>query len=162
LSNNKIVTPAGKAVYPKITKPDTFGEYADNKYKTNLELSAEDMAVVKAQIEDFAKTEKFKVSKPKMPWKDLKDGTEVLVFKSGFKPFVFDAKKNPLPEGAEIGGGSTIRVAAELYNYEKGVSLRLKKVQVLELVKGGSSADEFDVEDGFEVEASEDSNDLDI
>lgn len=79
------------------------------------------------------------------------------------RPTLFDAKKTKLAEDTKIGGGSVIRVAAEVNPYYTpalgaGISLRLKGVQVLELrTYGESSADSlgFDSEDGFEAEDGE-------
>jgi len=72
------------------------------------------------------------------------------------KPAVLDAKKQPLPEGMLIGNGSRVKVAFEPFPYvmqatkKVGVSLRLKAVQVLDLVEyGNNSTSVFDEEDGF-------------
>ena len=72
------------------------------------------------------------------------------------KPALFDAKRNEVT--ARIGGGSTVRVSGELYAWVNdalgcGVSLRLKAVQVIELVEfgGGDAAMYgFDEEEGFD------------
>lgn len=164
MAKQNIVTPIGTFVYPKISQPDTQGEFADNKYKTYLELDAQDMTSFKSQIAAIAKAETFKVKQPKMPFKTLKDGREVINATSAFKPLAFDARKQPIPEDAVIGGGSTGRIAVEVYNYDKGLSLRLKKVQVIDL-KSWGGADEFDeVDDGFGSDEDEASpkNELDI
>lgn len=154
--NVQIVTPVVTFVYPHLTKPDTVGDYADNKYKTNFAFDDEtELAKFKARIEEIASGEKFKVKQPKLPFKELKDGTEVGVTKTGYKPLVVDAKKQPIPEDTTIGGGSRGRLVLEVFNYDKGLSLRLKKVQLLEVQGGNTSADEFDVEDGFVAQARE-------
>ena len=76
------------------------------------------------------------------------------------RPAIFDAKGKPLQE-AKIGGGSKVKVAYELIPYYTaiagaGVSLRLKAVQVIDLVEfsGGASADAFGFgeEEGYEAE----------
>lgn len=153
MSKAKFVFPAGTAVYPSITQRDDFGEFATKKFKTEIEFSPEDLAKVQKQIKDWADDQKFKVKEPKMPWRILKDGRTVIKATSGYRPLVVDASKKEIPQGSplRVGGGSTIRVVVEPYNYDKGVSLRLKKVQVIELVNN-SGADEFDVEDGFEAD----------
>jgi len=165
------VSPIGIAVYPKITKPDTKGEYADNKYKTELELSSADLEKVRAEIKSKMKGMKFKVSQPKMPIKTGKDGIERLIAKSKFLPTIIDARKVKLfdanaartdPDEFKkigdlwIGGGSRIKIGCTLYNYEKGVSLQLNIVQIIELV--GSSLDDFSDESG--TEEGETLNDL--
>jgi hypothetical protein len=98
-----------------------------------------------------------------MPFKTLKDGREVIAATSAFKPLAFDARKQPIADDVDIGGGSTGRIAVEVYNYDKGLSLRLKKVQVIDL-KSWGGADEFDdVDDGFDATDDAGSkNELDI
>lgn len=162
MAKQNMVTAFGKAVYPKITEPDTHGDFADGKYKTYLELDPKDLATFKRDLSAWVKGQKFKVKDPKMPFKTLKDGREVLGASSKYAPVVGDRFKKPLEDGVRIGGGSTIRLAVEPYNYDKGVSLRLKKVQVLELVSAGG-LDEFDdVDDGFDNGGDEPNDDLDI
>lgn len=68
---------------------------------------------------------------------------------------LFDAKKGVVTE--TVGAGSTIKVACNIIPWvnpklEYGATLRLKAVQVLDLVVpgGGADASVFDEEDGFE------------
>ena len=72
------------------------------------------------------------------------------------KPAIFDAKGNPLTN-VNIWGGTQMKVSAELIPYYTnmvgaGVSLRLRAVQILKLVEGGtdSSGFGFEKEDGYE------------
>ena len=72
------------------------------------------------------------------------------------EPVVLDAKKTPLTGDTLIGNGSKVKVAFEPIPYvmqstkKVGVSLRLKAVQVIDLVEYGNSASSvFDEEDGF-------------
>lgn len=74
------------------------------------------------------------------------------------KPVVVDAKRTPMDADVGIGNGSVIKAAFEPIPYmmastkQVGVSLRLKGVQVIDLVEyGGSSM--FDEEDGYVSEA---------
>lgn len=69
---------------------------------------------------------------------------------------VVDAKKTPMDGSQMVGNGSTIKVAVEPVPYvmqstkQVGVSLRLKAVQVINLIEyGAPSTDIFDEEDGF-------------
>lgn len=78
------------------------------------------------------------------------------------KPIVVDAKRNPMDSNNLIGNGSTVKVAFEPIPYvmastkQVGVSLRLKGVQVIELVEyGNGGASMFDEEDGFVAEKME-------
>lgn len=78
------------------------------------------------------------------------------------KPIVVDAKRNPMDSNNLIGNGSTVKVAFEPIPYvmastkQVGVSLRLKGVQVIELVEyGNGGASMFDEEEGFVAEKME-------
>lgn len=69
---------------------------------------------------------------------------------------VVDAKKTPMDGSQMVGNGSTIKVAVEPVPYvmqstkQVGVSLRLKAMQVINLIEyGAPSTDVFDEEDGF-------------
>lgn len=80
---------------------------------------------------------------------------------------VFDAKGKPLPSGLMIGRGTVAKVAYEVVPYKMasdatsgkiGVSLRLKAVQIIELVKyDNKSADAygFGAEEGYSHEDGE-------
>jgi len=76
------------------------------------------------------------------------------------KPVVVDAKRQPLNPDIAIGNGSDVKVAFEPRPYvmnstkQVGVSLRLKGVQVINLVEYGNSVSTmFDEEDGYVAEA---------
>jgi hypothetical protein len=72
------------------------------------------------------------------------------------QPAVLDSKKVPISKDVLVGNGSRVKVAFEPITYvmsstkKAGVSLRLKAVQVIDLVEyGNSAASVFDEEDGF-------------
>lgn len=72
------------------------------------------------------------------------------------EPAVFDAKVKPMDKSVLIGNGSKVKVAFEPVPYvmpstkKAGVSLRLKAVQVIDLIEYGNSASSvFDEEDGY-------------
>lgn len=72
------------------------------------------------------------------------------------QPAVLDSKKVPISNQVLVGNGSRVKVAFEPIPYvmattkKAGVSLRLKAVQVIDLVEYGNSATSvFDEEDGF-------------
>ena len=72
------------------------------------------------------------------------------------QPAVLDSKKVPISNQVLVGNGSRVKVAFEPIPYvmastkKAGVSLRLKAVQVIDLVEyGNSAASVFDEEDGF-------------
>lgn len=133
--------------------------------------------------EECAKQGKKSLKRAPMPWgpatdydKDTEsrvevDGTEFkfsmkaeVTTRAGKKwsqrPALFDSKLQPVPEDSDhIGGGSIIRVSAEVYPWYTaslgfGISLRPRAVQVLELRAGGSSSMDpaalgFQEEDGY-------------
>ena len=77
------------------------------------------------------------------------------------KPIVVDAKRKPLNPDIAVGNGSDVKVAFEPRHYvmnstkQVGVSLRLKGVQVINLVEYGNNVSSmFDEEDGYVAEAS--------
>lgn len=167
--NIDYITPIGVAVYPHITVPDTTGQYADGKYKTQLEFEPDVFARVKADIMKLAKGMQFKTTRPKMPFKEKdKDGkpTYIIVAKSKFLPMVIDAKRNVIvnkwdpPSEDElrkvnIGGGSRLRLGVELFNYGDGLSLQLTTVQVIERRTNTSNFDGFAVEDdGYDYDGA--------
>jgi hypothetical protein len=163
----KFTTPIGVARYPKISKPDTTGEYADNKYKTDVVFSDEDLKTVKAQIVEFAKKEftADELKKLDLPIKEYKDKetgevTTFVRFKSQRKPIIIDAKRNKIPDDVEIGGGSRIRIGGTLNAYKKGgnkgVNIYLNAVQVIELQQGFNINDFDEVEDGYVADVNDD------
>lgn len=154
------VSPKGIAVYPHITKADTVGEYADNKYKVQLQLDPTDLAKVKQQIAQIASQFKYKVSTPHMPFKMGKDGVELLVAKSKYLPAIIDAQRNTIvdkwnPPGEDVlrtikvGPGSIIKIGCTPFAYDKGLSLQLEIVQIIQSSGGGANLDGFDEEDGY-------------
>ena len=163
-------TPQGIAQYPWLSKPDTkFSEEGD--YKVNLILpKAEAIPLLKQINEVFAEnvdkeTKKAKgkdIKKANPPYfEELDDagqptGNVILKFKSkaAYKPAIFDAKGIPMID-SNIWGGSELKINGSIAPYYTtligaGVALRLRAVQVIQYVEGGSgSADRF----GFEAVA---------
>lgn len=180
--NEKITTPIGTAIWPKLNKPETkFNK--DGVYEVKLRLNAEDSKGVMDSIGAVlnAHIAEMEGSKPKMaplPYKEVMDdkGNPTGEFDFKFKmkavggygdekwtqrPTLFDSELKPMTE--EIGGGSKIQVGAELVPYYTaaigaGVSLRLKVVKVFELVsfsRGGADQWEFSEGGDFVTEGSE-------
>lgn len=82
---------------------------------------------------------------------------------------VVDAKKTPMDGSQMVGNGSTIKVAVEPVPYlmqstkQVGVSLRLKAMQVINLVEyGAPTADIFEEEEGFVAKAVAKDNSADV
>lgn len=124
------ITPWLTARYPKISKPDTEGKFADGKFKTDGILEEAD--VEKARADLYAAGKKLWPNVPedelRLPLKEFFDGRKDeektsagwgLVLKSQYRPAVFDAKKKKLPDGVVIGGGTIFRVASAIFPWEK-------------------------------------------
>lgn len=182
VKNPRYTTPAGIAQYPYLTKPDTKFN-PDGEYKISVEIpgaAAQDIvtfldeqfaaSVAKAKKENPGK----KIKEGDVPYSVNDDTGKVTVrFKLKAKvtpkmgdpfeqrPALFDAKGKPIGADAKIGGGSKVKVAYEMVPYYTaiagaGVSLRLKAVQVIDLVEfsGGASSEAygFGEEEGYEAE----------
>ncbi|CAB4150153.1 single-stranded DNA-binding protein [uncultured Caudovirales phage] len=180
--NTRYTTPAGIAQYPYLTKPDTKFN-PDGEYKISVEIpgaTAQDIvtfldeqfavSVAKAKKENPGK----KIKEGDVPYSVNDDTGAVTVrFKLKAKvtpkmgdpfeqrPALFDAKGKPIGADIKIGGGSKVKVAYELVPYYTaiagaGISLRLKAVQVINLVEfsGGASSEAygFGQEEGYEAE----------
>lgn len=169
-------SPFGRAIYPHLTKCDVRFK-AEGEYKVDLELgeaqSNELLKILKqyqakAVSDAKDKTGKDKIKQASLPYKK-EDDKYIFKFKmkaSGtngktgdtFKqrPGLFDNELKPINPDINIWGGSILRVSYQPYPWYTpalgaGVSLRLKSVQVKDLVEGGSQtsgANDFDKVDG--------------
>jgi Protein of unknown function (DUF2815) len=182
------LTPFGVARFPKISTPDIGGRYSDGKFKTMVIFADADLPAVKAAQEAAAAKLWPGLTRAdlKLPLREFFDknkeeGTETsagwgITFKSKNRPLVLDAKKQKLPEGLKIGGGSEIRIGAAFAAYEnadevliiengtkrtetviqKGLTVYLNSVQVRDLQQGArSDGSEFDeVSGGYEYDGS--------
>lgn len=175
----RYVTPIGVAKYPYLAKPDTKFN-PDGDYKVNLEIDAEVAGEVIAFLDEqfAASVEKAKKENPGKKIKageapytvDEDSGKVTLRFKLKAKvspkegdpftqkPAMFDAKGKPLVGEVKVGGGSKLKVAYEVIPFYTslvgaGLSLRLRAVQVIELVEfgGGAGAGDygFGEEEGY-------------
>jgi DNA-directed RNA polymerase len=153
------MTPIGAARRPKLSKPDTESEFADNKFKTEIVLSATDTVAFKDELMRAATKILSNCKSPNMPIKTAKDGTISFIFKSKVRPEVADAYGNPIGPEIEIGDWSTLRLAGRLAAYEKGtlkgITGYLDAVQVIELKRAVTAASVFGVvQGGFDVGGS--------
>jgi hypothetical protein len=174
----KMTSPKGTAVWPWLNEPNT--QFDDNGvYAVTLRVDAEEAAgfieKLKAHFKDEYRTECDKQKKKQlkiagMPWSDHEDDqgntTGLVDFKFKTKAkYEYDGKtidnrvvlvdghRNPLT--ATVGGGSTIRVGFEpnvwyVASMGIGMTLRVKMVQVVNLIEysGSGSTDDYD----FDIE----------
>ena len=159
----KIVSPKGVAVYPRLNKPDTKFD-ADGVYKTGLRVDPNDpqAAAFLKKMEDFGAAN----GKTKMPFKDeagddgAPTGMVIVNYKvaakwpdrdgevgESRKPALVDAGKNSIT--ANVGGGSVLRISGQMSTYDGfggGVSLSPIAVQVLDLKSWNAGVDDFEDE----------------
>ena len=162
----KYTSPFGKALYPYLSKADVKFK-AEGEFKVDLEVEGQEADELKKLINSWSdmsvkqaqeKTGKKSVKKASaLPFKETEDGKTIFKFKmkaSGtnsktgdtFKqrPALFDNELKPInPEEVSIWGGSTLRVSYQPALWftpmlGAGVSLRLKSVQVKNLIEGGA------------------------
>lgn len=156
-SHVRFVTEVMTSRNPHLSEPDTEGEYADGKYKT--EATADEgfterfQAVIKS-----VKDKHFTGKNPIMlPWRETEDGAVAFVFRSPKKqPILTDAKGNPLSAGIVISDGSLIRITGVIAPWEaglkRGLALWPDAVRVIRLGDGFDAAAAFGpAEDGFDV-----------
>ena len=143
-----ITTPIGIARFPHLKEPDTHGQFADNKYKVGIILSKTELAEIKKKLIELTglnEKNQFPIGADKQD-----ESIQFLKIKSKRKPLIMDANRQQLPEDMDIGGGSKIRAVVEVYPYTaqgvKGVALRMKSIQVIELVE--RKGQDFDVVEG--------------
>lgn len=149
-------TSKGIAMYPWLNKAD-FQFDSNGQFKVNLKLDKKDAAVLIDQVKEAAANE-FGVKEAqniRMPFKTDDDtGQIIIVTKSKFKPKFMDSQGQLISENnvPQIYGGSTLKLAGTIYPYvaggNKGVSLQLAGVQIVELSQGETSAVSFGVEEG--------------
>ncbi|QDP59077.1 MAG: putative helix-destabilizing protein [Prokaryotic dsDNA virus sp.] len=175
MARKKMTSPAGVAVWPWLNEPDT--RWDTSEYKVTLKVNAEDAklfieCLASVYKEGYAaqskELNKPKLKKANMPWSEVVDdqgnATGEVEFKFKNKSsYEYEGKtvetrvllvdKSNHPVEGRVGSGSEIKIGFEPYvwyvpSMGVGITLRLKAVQVLNLVEfGGSNAsDEFDFE----------------
>ena len=160
-------SPFGKAIYPHLSKKDVRFK-PEGEYKVNLSLKdtqAQDLIKLVKQFQHKAvkeaeeKTNK-KIKLAPLPHSSDDEGNVIFKFKmkaSGVnsktgdtfnqRPALFDNELKPISPDITIWGGSILRVSYQPFPWYTpalgaGVSLRLKSVQVKDLVEGGGQSAE--------------------
>jgi hypothetical protein len=155
------VTEVITARYPKLSEPDTKGEYADGKYKTEATADEGYTERFQEEIQKVAGAHFAGKRNVHLPWKETKEGAIAFIFKSPKKkPQLSDAKGKALKQGTIIRGGSLIRIAGVIAAWEKGakrgVSLWPDAVRVIKLSEGFDANAAFGAaEDGFDADEYE-------
>lgn len=171
-----LTTPKGTAVYPRIDTPDTKFN-ADGVYSCKLHVEEGDFNTFSLKVTDIVDREydaecKVKGKKLKKasstPIRITPDGDFELYAKQvaqrqtkkGLLTFtipVFDSKGTRIETIPAIGSGSQLKLSTEVYTWYSdmqgfGYTLRLKAVQLLDLVEYGNGSNSFGFgaeEDGY-------------
>lgn len=175
-----MVTPIGEAVYPRLLKPDTkFNEAGE--YKVTLKIKKQDAVTILSDLDKYlndslatfekeAKGKKLKLApkpysiegdffllKIKMKASGINKKTKQLFTQ---RPIVVDAKKNPVPLDTYVDSGSKCKCVFDAIPYNSpmtgaGITLRLKMVQIIELVTRAKVDHLLKEEDGYVTEKVE-------
>jgi len=174
-TSQTMMSPKGIAVYPRLNQPDTkFDELG--AYKADIAVPSEEAKPLIAKLQAIHKAHTGKAapaaSNPMFMQevdKETGEATGRVIFKFRVKnrmtkrgdlwdrqPKVFDAKGSLLTTVPNIGGGSTLKVFFEIYEWKTsdgkpGVSLQPIKVQLIDLQEfsGGDDQNPFEEEEGF-------------
>ena len=158
-----LTSPKGKAIFPHLTEPDTKYK-AEGEYHVKLECNKSEgqniIGLIGSEIAKKVKEQhdldpKKPITKAPLPYVEVNDKV-VFNFKmkaSGIrksdgkhftqKPDLGNAELFPIEPDMQIWGDSILKITFEPYAWNMpigiGCTLRLKAVQVLELVTGKSS-----------------------
>lgn len=177
IETKTMVTPIGEAIYPRLLKPDTkFNELGE--YKITLKIKKQDASKLLSDLDLFlgdslANFEKeAKGKKIKLAPKPYTTEGDFFILKMKMKasginkktkqpfqqrPIVVDAKKNPMPIDTYIASGSMCKCVFDVIPYHTpitgaGITLRLKMVQVIDLVTRERADHLLKVEEGYVTE----------
>lgn len=174
MSKKTYATPVGQAMYPRVHTPDTKFN-PDGVYSCQIKVSEEDFNAFKAQLTPMIEQEynKYCIAKGKdnlkramEPLRINDEGDYIInakqpakvTTKSGevleFSIALYDADVKPLEDGITVGSGSKVRMSVQPYCWYVpsqgfGYTLKLKALQVLELVEYDASGHGFSKESGF-------------
>lgn len=174
MANNNIITKRGvshqgTAMFARLKKTEVINGKDTGKYTLMLALDKDGQQALWQDVQEvwnaFIATPEMQGKTVQQHWNNgFKKYKDVVYAKFGANAHiktrqgdliditipVFDGAGNPLDLQGEIGNGSVIKVAYDLYPYYMsqavhGVSLRLKAVQVLDLkvYNGGANASSF-------------------
>jgi len=184
--SKSFTSPFGIALYPWLSKADVRYK-PEGEFKVDLEISTTDAQGMITQINSFM-DKAVKEAEEKLNKKGIKKSSHVpykteqgkTVFKFKMKasgknqktgdsfkqrPALFDNECNPINPDTTIWGGSVVRINYIPHTYYTpalgaGVTLRLKAVQVKDLVEGGKADAKFDKVDGNSSSKNTKTNDI--
>jgi len=170
LKNEVLTTPKGRAIFPWLTNADIQFD-SEGKFHTKLECEQNECAKIIKAINDEIENKAKEVSDPNKkityankPYSISDDGKCVFKLQTKFKPNLLDNNMKALASDVQIWGDSILRITFEVFGYNMpvgiGVSLRIKTVQVIELVTGtpGGSLGDLKVEPVVEPKIKQEIN----
>lgn len=158
------MTSKGVSVYPWLNKPDTQFD-ANGVYKCQLKMTPEEAKELLDRIAKVANDEfGDKAKNLRFPYKKDEETGEVLITaKSKYQPKFVDSTGQIIAESnvPNVFGGSVLKLSGNISTYDvganKGVSLQLNHVQIIDLVEG-SGSNPFGKEEGGFVASNEATN----
>ena len=167
-----LTTPKGIAVYPRIAEPDTKFN-TDGVYHCKLHVSEDDFNLFSKTVTDIVEKEyeaECAIKGKKLnrattsPIRITAEGDYEIYAKQvakrqtakgllEFKVPVFDTSGTRLGKPPSIGSGSTLKLSTEVYTWFTptqgfGYTLRLKAVQVIDLLEYAGGGSVFEKEEG--------------
>ena len=160
--NKPFRTPQGVAQYPWLNKAD-FQFDSAGQFKVGLRVKPDEAKELMAAAQEAANDAFGADGKSaRMPFKtDNETGEVIITAKSKYKPKFVDSSGALIGQDNEpaIYGGSTLKLAGSMYPYnaggQKGISLQLAGVQIIELSQGNAGSFSFDAVDGGFVAAND-------
>lgn len=180
--NPKYTTPKGVLSFPYLNTPDT--KYVEEGvYQADLIVDADEaqplIKQLEAQLDDFIQELQKETGKRqnrkkfRLPFEEHEEDETKIVFKMRQNAIVkgspvnllfYDASRKKVSEPPLIRGGSVVKIAGTSRPYvsgaNKGLTLSIVAVQMIELSEGGLSSREgsdfgFEDEEGYSADADE-------
>lgn len=174
MAKTYFISPAGIANHPHFVTPDTEGQYATGKFTSKLIMTPDAAKpLVDIIMKEAASHKAGKACKLPFKKETRKDGDNAVEtgniqfsVSSKYAPAIINPKTNKAIDlkkmGSEfdIGRGSRVKIAGEVYSYDKGLSLQMSQVMLLDLVNGrasvfGSDDDDSGTFDGSDYETDD-------
>ena len=145
--NQTHITPVGTAAWPWLNKPDTRFD-ADGVYQVKMIFNKKDIKPIKTIVDPLMDGGKHNPIKPEMDDEGNPTGNYIVQFKMKArvktkngqeftqKPILLDTLGNRVVD--QVGAGSKLKVAYQAIPFnqgEGGVTMRMQKVRIVELVE---------------------------
>tara|TARA_R100000734_G_C3313078_1_gene104310 strand:- start:42 stop:647 length:606 start_codon:yes stop_codon:yes gene_type:complete len=171
MANKHLTTPKGKAVWPRLTEPDTKFNSA-GVYSAKIHVSEKDFKVFDAEVRKIYEAYHANVEKETGKKHGESEGYPCSITKEGdfqihakqvakkltdkglleFSVALFDSKGAKINDKPNVGSGSILKLSVEPVCWAMnqkgaglvtGISLRLKAAQIIELKEFGGGGGDF-------------------